>query len=428
MNHRLLAAKVIGDVLKGASLSRALPQRLDASPAEKPRVQALVYGVLRHYERLNFFASQLLSKPPRARDDIVRILLLIGLFELEDQRTPPHAVVKEVVNTVRGERNWAAGVVNACLRRFQREKSGLEDKALNDVSADSGLPSWLAEAIQDAWPAEFPDIAEAMKQAPPMTLRVNLDRGSREGYQQRLKELGLVSTVHPEVDSALVLESATDIDSLPGFENGDVSVQDAAAQQAAELLMAKPNMRVLDACAAPGGKTGHILEACGGNLDLLALESDAARSRRIDETLKRLGYSATVVVADAGDLGVWWDGKPFHRVLLDAPCSATGTLRRNPDIKRHRTSDDIAVLVGLQQRLLTRLWETVAPGGRLVYATCSLMPQENDDQIAAFVKQTPNAQAVPLSGNWGRDLSYGRQVLPGDQGMDGFYYAVLMKV
>ncbi len=427
-NPRLVAAKVIGDVLKGASLSRALPQRLEnVEPGDRPKVQALVYGVLRHYERLNFLARRLLSKPPRARDDIVRVLLLIGLFELEDGRTPPHAVVDGLVKIVRSQRQWAAGLVNACLRRFQRERDELHTKAQDDFQARSGLPVWLAKSLQAAWPDRFDAVVEALKQAPPMTLRVNLDHGSREAYRQRLQELGMASTVHPHVASALVLDAPVDVTELPGFDVGDVSVQDAAAQLAADVLDLAPGIRVLDACAAPGGKTAHMLETCGGQLDTLALEVDASRSRSIDDTLARLGYKARIAVADAGDLDAWWDGKPFDRILLDAPCSATGTLRRNPDIKRHRKPQDIDSLVQQQRRLLERLWATLAPGGMLVYATCSVIPDENEAQISWFTGRVNDAKVIPIQGEWGRAQAFGRQILPGEQGMDGFYYAGLMK-
>ncbi len=424
-----MVASVIADVLKGASLSRALPKRVaNIEGADKPKVQALTYGVLRHYERLNFFASKLLSKPPRARDDVVRVLLLIWLFELADGRTPPPAVVNGLVKTVKSQRKWAAGLINACLRRFQRETSALEKLAEDDLQASTGLPKWLATVLREAWPEHFEVTVNALASPPPMTLRVNLSQGSRDAYQKRLGELGLESEVHPQVNSALTLKVPVDVADLPGFETGAASVQDAAAQLAAPLLAVEPSMRILDACAAPGGKTAHILERVGGDIALTALEFDQERSKSISQTLERIGYQAVIKVADAGNLEQWWDGQTFHRVLLDAPCSATGTLRRNPDIKRHRKPADILALVKQQRRLLESLWETVRPGGMLVYATCSVIPDENESQIASFVMNRSDVRVTPPEGEWGHALRYGRQILPGEQGMDGFYYACLTKL
>lgn len=428
MDHRLAAAKVLVRVLGGDSLSKALPNGLQfLDDSQKPTVQALVYGVLRHYESLDALSGLLLKKAFKTKDKIIFALLLIGLFELRDQRTASHAVVNELVKVVKTQRQWASGLVNACLRRYQRETDELESKILGKPEVKMGLPQWWIDRLSKAWPGQMDTIAAQLAIPAPMTLRVNLDRGSREQYQVRLKELGIESTVHPIVNSALQLVSPVDVSKLPGFDCGDVSVQDAAAQLAGQLLQPECGQRILDACSAPGGKMAHLLEQTGGDVHLTAVEFDAARSERVTETLARLGYSANVVVADAGKTSDWWDGQLFDRILLDAPCSATGTVRRNPDVKRHRKASDIADLVETQALLLQSLWEILAPGGMLVYATCSIMPEENESQVTDFIGKNPDAVVQPFSGDWGHAAGAGRQILPGEDGMDGFYFACMSK-
>lgn len=395
--------------------------------AKRPSVQALVYGVLRHYERLNAIAALLLKKPFKKKDQDVHLLLLIGLFELQDQRTASHAVVNEIVNQVKSRWRWAAGLVNACLRRYQREQSDLDQQALEDKQAQYGLPSWWLEALESAWPDELENISAQFSSPPPMTLRVNLAKVSREVYQAQLQELGLQSTVHTEVPSALTLSTPVDVEALPGFVDGLVSVQDAAAQLAAWLMQPERGERLLDACAAPGGKMAHILEQVDGQCDLTAIEFDARRAEKLGDTLARLGFDARICVADAGDPRAWWDGQEYDRILLDAPCSATGTVRRNPDVKRHRQSSDIPALAAQQRRLLDELWETLRPGGMLVYATCSILPQENEQQMVDFLARHDDAVTVDIEANWGHALGAGRQILPGEHDMDGFYYARVTK-
>lgn len=428
MDHRLAAARIIVKVLGGESLSKALPQGVSSlQEKQRPAVQALVYGVLRHYELLEAVSQQLLRKPFKNKDRIVFVLLLLGLFELRDQRTASHAVVNEIIKVVKSQRKWAAGLVNACLRRYQREGVELEGKAQVIPQAQFGLPQWWLDRLASAWPGELEKIASQFSKPAPMTLRVNLHRVSREEYQGRLQELGIESEVHPLVDSALELTTAVDVSELPGFAEGHVSVQDAAAQLAADIVSPQNGERVLDACAAPGGKMAHLLEKSEGAIDLVAVEFDSQRAEKIEQTLNRLRYSAEVIVADAGATEQWWDKQLFDRVLLDAPCSATGTVRRNPDVKRHRKPEDIAALVETQAQLLEQLWGVVKPSGMLVYATCSIMPEENQEQVSKFIKSHSDACLITLPDDWGREAEGGRQILPGEHGMDGFFYACMRK-
>lgn len=428
MQPRLAAARILQKVLAGGSLSRELPQALlDCETESQATVQALVYGSLRYFERSEFILQKLLRKPLKKRDRIVSALLRVALFELMEGVTPDYAVVDGAVQSVAEERPWAKGLVNAVLRRFIRERSALLESASSDVVATAMLPEWLLERIQAVYPQRWQSISISLNQAAPMTLRINLDRISRQDYLQRLLEADIDARPVPGLESALELSRPADITTLPGFAAGWVAVQDAAAQQAATLLAAVPGQRILDACAAPGGKTVHLLERAAGNLRLTAVESDAGRIPRLQENLQRAGYKAEVKIADAAATDVWWDGWPFDRILLDAPCSATGVIRRHPDIKRHRRAEDIHALVAQQTRLLKALWQTLKPGGRLLYATCSILPEENSGQIEKFLDGHADARELPIEASWGLACRYGRQIFPGEQDMDGFYYASLIK-
>ncbi len=428
MQTRLAAARVLQGVREGGSLSRELPKILARTPPEAhATIQALTYGVLRRYERIDALLALLLRKPLKRKDRIVADLLRVALFELLDAETPDYAVVDNTVRLIRQQRGWAAGMGNAVLRRFLRERDDLLQQAMMQPAARWLLPDWLAGKLRKAWPDDFEAIATAMAQPPPLTLRVNLDRISREDYLAQLARAGLAATAHPLVASAITLDAPTDVTRLPGFAAGLVSVQDAAAQLAAGLLDPQPGQRLLDACAAPGGKSVHLLEASGGGARLVAVESDARRVDRLRENLARSGYEASIVVADAAQPEAWWDGEPFDRILLDAPCSATGVIRRHPDIKRHRRPEDIDALVAQQRRLLELLWPLLKPGGLLLYATCSVLPQENARQIERFVGARDDAAIVPITAEWGRASGHGRQILPGETGMDGFFHALLCK-
>jgi len=429
-NPRAVAVSVLTRVLQeGQSLSNLLPQSFDSLPPERRALaQELCYGTLRWAPRLDALLGLLLSKPLKAKDSDVKSLLLLGLYQLAYMSIPPHAAVSETVavTALLKNKSWARGLVNAVLRRFQRESETLETKLSNNEEAITAHPAWLLTLLKQAWPEQWPAIVEANNQRPPMSLRVNRRLHGRDAYQRLLAQEGMTSLPSPHAPDALTLDQAVNVEQLPGFAQGEVSVQDAAAQLAAVLLNPQPGMRVLDACAAPGGKTGHLLEICD-EVELIALDIEKKRLTRIAQNLTRLGLSAELVCADAADTASWWDGRPFDRILLDAPCSASGVIRRHPDIKLLRHASDIEQLVVLQEKILNALWPLLAPGGMLVYATCSVLPQENGDQLANFLANHEDATERPLETRWGQATRVGRQILPDQDGMDGFFYACIEK-
>lgn len=428
-NPRAAAVAVLSRVVRdGHSLSSLLPHSLESLPPERrPLAQELCYGTLRWWPRLAFLLEQLLDKPLKARDVELRCLMMIGLYQLSDMTIPPHAVVSETVAVTRLiKKEWARGLVNAVLRRFQREREALESRFAEQQSAAHAHPPWLLALLQQAWPDDWRAIVEANNQRPPMSLRNNRRRQSRESYLEMLRQAGLPATPSGHCPDALTLERPVAVEQLPGFGEGRVSVQDAAAQLAATLIAPQPGMRVLDACAAPGGKTGHLLEICS-EIELIALDIEEQRLARAGQNLERLGLRATLLAADAATPERWWDGNPFDRILLDAPCSASGVIRRHPDIKLLRRAEDIDRLVALQRRILDALWPLLRPGGMLLYATCSVLPQENSEQLANFLARQDDATEQPLAAEWGRAVAVGRQILPNQDGMDGFYYACITK-
>ena len=429
---RALAAQVVHEVRgQGRSLSTALPAaelRLEAGPS-RALLRELCYGSLRYAPRLDAWLQLLLTQPLRRRDAVVGALLQVGLYELFFLRTPDYAVVSEAVRVARGFKSpWASKLVNAVLRNARRREDELAALTESDAVARYAHPTWLIERLRADWPQDWAQILEANNARAPMTLRANVMHTTSQAYRARLAEVGLTARPAFHASDALVLDEPADVAQLPGFAQGDVSVQDAAAQLAAGLLAAEPGQRVLDACAAPGGKTAHILERSRGGVELTAVEVDAARMQRVAETLARLGLSARLVTADLAQPEAWWDGRPFERILLDAPCSATGVIRRHPDIKSLRRADDIDDLTRRQQALLDVAWSVLAPGGRLVYATCSILRTENALNIERFLRRQADARELPIEAAWGRADSHGRQILPGEDGMDGFYYACLGKV
>lgn len=430
MSTRATAARVLQQVIyEGDSLTEVLQQPLAQAiaAAEQPLLRDLCFGSLRWHERLSAVLKQLVTKPLKPADKDVECLLRVGLYQLIYQRTPDHAAVNETVKAVKKlGKGWAEKLVNGVLRRFLREREALLSAADQQETALYAFPAWLLARVQRAWPADWQNIVQASNTHAAMTLRVNQRLYTAAAYQAQLTAQGVAADTVECVASALNLHKAVGVELLPGFAQGAVSVQDAAAQLAALLLDCQPGMRVLDACAAPGGKTGHLLEHTA-ELQLTALDSSASRLLRVTENLQRLQLNAHTVAADAGDVASWWDGQAFERILLDAPCSATGVIRRHPDIKVLRRDSDIAALQQEQARLLRALWQTLKPGGHLLYATCSILPEENSQQIAAFVVEYPDAQVLPLGGSWGHAMAFGRQILPGDAGMDGFYYALLRK-
>jgi len=430
MAVRARAARVCHEVRHhGRSLSTALPAAEEGLEANsRALLRELSYGALRYAPRFDVWLERLLTRPLRRRDAEVGALLAVGLYDMFHLRTPDHAAVYEAVAVARKMKPpWAAGLVNAVLRAARREETQLLRLAKTNVVAAYAHPAWLVERFRCDWPEDWETLCEANNARAPMVLRVNLMRGTRENYRQRLAAEGIESHILAEAPAALRLEEAVDVSRLPGFFCGDVSVQDSAAQLAAGLLAARPGERVLDACAAPGGKTAHILESVGGDLELTAVERDPARMESLRDTLARLGLRADLKTADFAALETWWDERPFARVLLDAPCSATGVIRRHPDIKSLRRAEDIGSLAGAQQVLLETAWKVLAPGGRLVYATCSVLREENVATLETFLSHHANAREEVIAAPWGRAEQVGRQILPGEGFMDGFYYAVLIK-
>ncbi|WP_458524453.1 16S rRNA (cytosine(967)-C(5))-methyltransferase RsmB [Onishia taeanensis] len=400
------------------------------APRDRALLREICYGVCRTLPRLEALAAVLLKSPFKARDTDIQALLLVGIYQLLYLRIPAHAAVGETAGAARLlQKAWATRVLNGCLRRLQREASELQAKVDREPAVALLHPVWWLKSLRQAWPDDWREIAIANNQPGPMTLRVNRRRISREAYLERLREAGIEARPCEHAPDGLTLDSPCDVTALPGFAEGEVSVQDEAAQLAVELigpaLAPRPGARVLDACCAPGGKTAHLLEAFDASLQ--ALDSDGERLGRVTDTLTRLGLSAQVSTADAGAQD-WWDGTPFDAILLDAPCSGSGVIRRHPDIKRLRRPDDIGRLAALQARLLDNLWQTLAPGGTLVYATCSVLPEENAEQIAAFLARTPDAVvSTPEALPWGQAAGAGRQLLPREHGHDGFFYARLTR-
>jgi 16S rRNA (cytosine967-C5)-methyltransferase len=341
---------------------------------------------------------------------------------------PSHAAVAETVGAARRlHKAWAAALVNATLRGFLREREQLLAALDTDPVSALAHPAWLLDELRAAWPQQWQAIAAANNVRPPMTLRVNPRHGDAAAWRTRLTTAGHPAATVAAAPSALQLDAPCDVKILPGFATGALSVQDAAAQLAAPLLAVRPGQRVLDACAAPGGKTCHLLESQPALAELVALDRSAERLERVRENLVRLGGTARLVAADAAEVDSWWDGKPFERILLDAPCSGSGVIRRHPDIKLLRRPEDLVHLAGEQQRLLRAVWPLLAPGGRLLYATCSVLPVENERQISHFLADYEEAEELPITAEWGHPRDHGRQILPGEAGMDGFFYALLQR-
>ncbi len=430
MDARSAAVRILLSVLQdGRSLTDALDAVSLPSGPDNALARELAYGVLRWYERLDALARLLLAKPLKAKDREIHLLVLVGLYQLLEMRVPPHAAVSATAEVARRTgRPWAVGLVNAVLRRFQREREQLLARLPQTPEVTYAYPRWLVERIRRAWPAHWQRVLEAGNQRPPMVLRVNRRRIDRDAYRDMLTAAGIAAEPLALAEDALQLAEPLPVERLPGFADGLVSVQDAAAQLAAPLLAPPPGARVLDACAAPGGKTCHLLERYPELAELVVLDVDPARLRRVRDNLQRLGLTATVVAGDAGAPADWWDGRPFERILLDAPCSGTGVIRRHPDIKRLRREQDLEVLGRTQRRLLEAVWSLLAPGGKLIYSTCSILPQENEDVLADFLARHPEARVEPITAQaWGERLAVGRQILTGDRGMDGFYYGCLSK-
>lgn len=431
MNPRLAAARALAAVLSGkASLNSSLPAQLDkVDERDRGLTQDLAFGTARWQPRLDLLAAQLLQKPFKAADADVQALLLVGLYQLFYTRIPAHAAIGETVGCAdKLKKPWAKGLLNAVLRRAQREGEALLAGMERDPVVRTAHPRWLQKALKAFWPEQWEAICAANNAHPPMILRVNRRHHSRDAYLTLLAEAGVGASACQYSRDGIVLAEACDVRSLPGFAQGWVSVQDEAAQLCADLLELAPGQRVLDACCAPGGKTCHLLEAETGLAHVVAIDLEAKRLTRVRENLDRLQLDAELIACDARDTASWWDGKPFQRILLDAPCSATGVIRRHPDIKLTRQADDIPALAALQGELLDALWPTLEVGGMLLYATCSSLPTENTEVIEAFLTRTPGARELDLATEAGIRQPHGRQLLAQEGGHDGFYYAKLIKI
>ncbi|MEH6499637.1 MAG: 16S rRNA (cytosine(967)-C(5))-methyltransferase RsmB [Pseudoalteromonas distincta] len=431
MTPRLAACNALVAVMAGkASLGTSLPAQLQhVAPRDQALARELAFGTARWFQRLEGLANALLEKPLKAADRDLQALLLVGLYQLLYTRIPAHAAIDESVNAANTlKKPWAKGLLNAVLRRAQRESDDLLAGLERDPTLRLSHPRWLQKQFKADWPEHWEAICNANNLHPPMTLRVNLQKTTRQAYLQQLEDAGMDAQPTPFSTVGITLTSPCDVQQLPDFQLGAVSVQDEAAQLAAPLLELKAGQRVLDACCAPGGKTCQILESEAQLGSLLALDLEPARLQRVRDNLQRLGLRADLKAADARDLQAWWDGQPFQRILLDAPCSATGVIRRHPDIKLTRQADDILALATLQGQILDALWQTLEVGGILVYATCSVLPAENTQVIEAFLARQPGARELDIRADYGLPQPHGRQLLPQSQGHDGFYLAKLMKI
>jgi len=422
---RVAAARVLDAVLhSGRSLRTELADALPkfADPRDRALVEAICFAALRQRARYDAALAAWMPKPPGRRDGDLRALLHVGLAQLDALALPAHAAVGETVEAARVlKRTHQAGLVNALLRRATRD---------GVPAADPGAewPDWLLARLRQDWPADVAAILDASAQAGPLWLRVNRQRSTRADALERLRDSGIEAQAPEAPVDALRIDVPVPVSALPGFADGEVSVQDGSAQFVADALAPEPGARLLDACAAPGGKSAHLLER-DPSLQLTALDIDAKRLAMVRSTFVRLdiGRDARLHAADAADPDRWWDGVPFDAILLDAPCSATGIVRRQPDVLLHRRESDLAALLATQARLLDALWTTLAPGGALLYATCSILQDENARQVEAFLARTPDARAEPLDARFGHASGAGRQRLTGEGGMDGFFYARLRK-
>lgn len=429
---RANAALILSKLLQQqGSLATQLPRMNDHTDASSlSLLKELCYGSCRWYFQLEESLGRLLSKPLKTKDIDIRCLLIVGMYQLAYLRTPDYVSINETVNAVALlKKPWAKALVNGVLRQFQRQIAADNFEPESDAARFSH-PSWLIDQLKQSWPEYWQDILIAGNTHPPMCLRVNRQKISRKHYLNALHEAGVAADVGAYADSAVYLHTPCAVDELPGFSMGWASVQDEASQLLPSLLQLAPDQRLLDACAAPGGKTCHILETQPELSEVVALDIEIRRLERLHENLQRLDLNSgnvSVKGADATDTPSWWDGSHFDRILLDAPCSATGIIRRQPDIKLLRQPADISRLTKLQSDLLDSLWLCLKPGGVMVYSTCSVLPAENSQQISQFLVRTPGAASIPIVATWGINVEQGRQLLPENSGTDGFYFACLQK-
>ena len=434
LNTRARAAILLEQVLplnrqqhQPRSLSDLLP-KVDAADKDQGLLQELCFGVCRWYNRLDKLAAPLVRQPFKPKDAELHALLLIGLYQMFYLRIPDHAAISETVEACRQlEKDWAVKVINGMLRSAQRDKALLESSLPDSTPLQTAHPKWLVDAIESVWPQQAQAILCANNEPGPMCLRVNQQRCSRDQYLEQLQERSIAAHAGTWADTAIYLEKPREVTELPGFSEGLVSVQDEAAQLSALLLDPQAGERILDACAAPGGKTGHLLEQQPELAEVVALDPSAQRLQRVQENLDRLQCAATLVHSSLEQYAQDHPGEQFDRILLDAPCSATGVIRRHPDIKWLRKRSDIGKLADTQQHLLQIAFSLLKPGGTLLYATCSILPQENSRVVNHFLKHQALAREAVIDAAWGQACDVGRQLLPTRQGHDGFYYARIVQ-
>jgi len=429
MNLRAIAAQTVEAVLeRGESMATALPHAQSSldNPKNKALLQEITYGVMRELTQLEYYINSLMDNPLKGKQRIVHHLLLVGAYQLLHMRIPPHAALGETVAAIDDlDRPKFKSLVNGVLRSLQRDHQKLLDNMPTKGPVTYNHPKWIIKRATQAFPKQWQQILTANNQRSPMWLRNNASMQTRDEYLAQL-ELAQIPAVKGDIgDNSIILENPMPVSSLPNFDQGACSVQDGAAQQAAEILGAKDGELILDACAAPGGKTCHIIELAK-DVKVVAVDCDQRRLDRVQQNLDRIGLDATLICGDGTQPDTWWQGEKFDRILLDAPCSATGVIRRNPDIKWLRRESDILPLVSLQQEIIDACWSLLKPGGTLVYATCSILPAENSQQMLNLLQRHDDATLIPLNDN-DTPTSPGWQLLPGEHNVDGFYYAKIQK-
>ena len=431
MSPRFIATHIIKRVVEEKiNLTFTMTNDISFEQAGKDKalVQEFCYGTLRWYIQLEYLLGLLLNKEIRKKDSVIKYLILVGLYQLLYMRIPVHAVISETVETCKTlNREWAKGLVNAVLRRAQRESDSLRIKLKSSTSISTAHPEWLLNQLQKDWPKDWENIVDANNKKPPMYLRVNQHKIKRNDYIAILEKENIKGKETLYSEQGILLEYPVDVSRLPGFSEGVVSVQELAAQLAATLLDLKPGQNVLDACAAPGGKSAHILETEPHIAKLTSIEKDPMRAQKLQDTLSRLKLSAKIVIEDILNVDKWWNGQYFDRILLDTPCSATGVIRRHPDIKLLRTPEEIDQINILQHKLLDVLWKLLKPGGMLIYVTCSILKKENSETMKLFIENHNDCIVKPIDASWGLDTGYGKQILTGEDNMDGFFYARIEK-
>jgi 16S rRNA (cytosine967-C5)-methyltransferase len=431
MTAREISAKVLSEVFRHRNhLDIVLGKSLNlySDKREQRLSQEICYGVMRWYNQLFFINNQLINKNIKEKDADILALILSGIYQIKFMRIPDHAAISATVETAQLlNKGWAKDLINAVLRRYQREKNEIEQKIIDNPVAYFSHPDWIIKKLQTQWPEYWRTILTANNNYPPLHVRLNLEKLSRKNYLEILQENAIECSISKLVKTGIVIKDPMVVENIPGFLEGHNSIQDFGAQLAGTLLDCQKGHRVLDVCAAPGGKSTHILELYPDIQELVSVDISTERSLKIKESLKRLDLNAVIIVADASKTTQWWDGNPFDRILLDPPCTASGVIRRHPDIKFSREPEQLAALVNLQQAILINIWPLLKPAGILLYCTCSLFKEESDEQIANFLRKNNNAMSLPIDADWGVLSQFGRHTIPGHDESDGFYYSLIVK-